>query len=362
MLNLDNLQEIKKLDKENTSCSIDALPKQCLHAWEENEKLAVPDSYKNINKIVMCGMGGSGLAARVIESVFAKKLKFPLARVNDYDLPSWTDKNTLIIISAYSGFTEEPINCAYQAIKKNFKWMAIGAGGLLLDLAKKHNVPHYLIKPTYNPSKQPRMAIGYSIIGQLAMVSKAGVVDITKQDIAYLAKEMNVIINQANVNVPTEKNPAKMLAKKLYGKKIVFAAARHLLGAAHVTKNQMNENAKNFTTIFDIPELNHHLMEGLRFPKSNQKDLLFLFVNSTLYPKRIQQRFTITQNIVKENKVQYVDWQARSSTFLSQAFESIQFGGYVEFYLAMLNGINPAPIPYVDKFKVDLGQPLGQWK
>jgi glucose/mannose-6-phosphate isomerase len=362
MLNLDNLQEIKNLDKENVLSSIDSLPKQCLHAWEDNESLEVPDFYKDINKIVMCGMGGSGLAARVIESVFAKKLKYPLARVNDYDLPSWTDKNTLIIISAYSGFTEEPINCAYEAIKRNLKWMAIGAGGLLTDLAKKHNVPYYLIKPTYNPSKQPRMAIGYSIIGQLAMVSKARVVDVTKQDIISLTKEMRTIIEQANIDVPAEKNPAKELAKKCYGKQIVFVAARHLLGAAHVTKNQMNENAKNFTTIFDIPELNHHLMEGLRFPTSNQKDLLFLFVNSNLYPERIQKRFTITQNIVKENKVQFVTWQAKSSNLLSQAFEFIQFGGYAEFYLSMLNGINPAPIPYVDKFKIDLGQSLGQWK
>ncbi len=362
MINLDSLQEIKKLDKENVLGSVDELPKQCLHAWEDNEKLELPSSYRDINKIVMCGMGGSGLAARVIESVFAKKLKYPLGRVNDYDLPNWVDKNTLVIISAYSGFTEEPIECAYQAIKKKLKWMAIGAGGLLIDLAKKNNAPYYLVEPTYNPSKQPRMAIGYSLIGQLAMVSKAGIINIVKQDIESLAKEMDTVIKSANVNVPTEENPAKKLAQRLCDKQIVFVASRHLLGSAHTAKNQMNENAKNFTAIFDIPELNHHLMEGLRFPESNQQDLLFLFVNSNLYPSRIQQRFTITQNIVKENKVQYAAWQAKSDNLLSQAFEFIQFGGYVAFYLAMLNGINPAPIPYVDKFKTDLGQPLGQWK
>lgn len=362
MINLDNLQEIKSLDKENILSSIDELPKQCLHAWEDNEKLEVPNSYRDINKVVMCGMGGSGLAARVIESVFAKKLKCPLTRVNDYDLPNWVDKNTLIIASAYSGFTEEPINCVYQAIKKKLKWMSIGAGGLIIDLAKKNNVPYYSIEPTYNPSKQPRMAVGYSLIGQLIMASKAGVVNITKQDILSLAKEMENVRIVTNVNVPIEKNPAKELAKECYGKKVIFVASRHLLGSAHTVKNQMNENAKNFTTIFDIPELNHHLMEGLRFPESNQQDMLFLFVNSNLYPSRIQQRFTITQNIVKENKVQYVTWHAKSDNLLSQAFEFIQFGGYVAFYLAMLNGINPAAIPYVDKFKVDLGQPLGQWK
>jgi len=362
MLDLDNLQEIKKLDKENVLSSIDALPKQCLHAWEDNEKLEVPDSYRDINKIIMTGMGGSGLGARVIESVFANTLKYPLIRINEYDLPKYTDEKTLVICSSFSGTTEETVQNAHQAQKARAKWMAIGTGCTLIDFAKEQKVPYYQIIPTYNPSRQPRMALGYSVCGQLAMVSKAGIVNITKQDIVSLTKDMEVIINEANANVPAERNPTKMLAKKLYGKKIAFVAARHLLGTAHVTKNQMNENAKNFTTIFSIPELNHHLMEGLQFPKSNQEDLLFLFVNSNLYPNRIQQRFTITQNIVKENKIQYVNWQAKSSSVLSQAFEFIQFGGYVEFYLAMLNGINPAPIPYVDKFKVDLGQPLGQWK
>lgn len=362
MIDLDNLSEIKQLDKENLYGSVDQLPKQCQHAWDEANKIFVPDSYRQINKIVMCGMGGSGLAARIIESVYAKKLKYPLARINDYDLPSWVDDNTLVIISAYSGFTEEPIECAYQAIKKKLKWMAIGAGGLLIDLAKKHNVPYYLINPIYNPSKQPRMAIGYSLIGQLAMVSKVDVVDITDQDILSLAKKMDEVRKETNVNVLTGKNPAKKIAKLSYGKKVVFVTSRHLLGAAHTIKNQMNENAKNFAMIFDIPELNHHLMEGLRFPESNQKDLLFLFVNSNLYPSRIQQRFAITQNIVKENKVRCLVWQAKSTSLLSQSFEFIQFGGYVNFYLAMLNGINPSPIPYVDKFKTELGQPLGQWR
>jgi glucose/mannose-6-phosphate isomerase len=362
MTDLDNLQAIKELDKENVLASVDVLPKQCLHAWEDNEKLEVPNSYRDINRIIMCGMGGSGLGARVIESVFASTLKYPFVRVNDYDLPAYTDEKTLVICSSFSGTTEETVQNAHQAQNYKSKWMAIGTGGALIDFAKEHKAPYYQIIPTYNPSKQPRMALGYSVIGQLALASKVGLVNITKQDIESLVKEMETAVAVTNVNIPVEKNPAKTMANKFYGKKVIFVAARHLLASAHVVKNQMNENAKNFSAIFDIPELNHHLMEGLRFPESNREDLLFIFINSNLYPERIQQRFNITQNIVKENNIQYVTWEAKASDLLSQAFELIQFGSYANFYLSMLNGINPAPIPYVDKFKTDLGQPLGQWK
>ena len=36
--------------------------------------------------------------------------------------------------------------------------------------------------------------------------------------------------------------------------------------------------------------------------------------------------------------------------------EIIQLGAYTNFYLAMLNGINPAPIPWVDYFKEQLAK------
>lgn len=361
-MNLDNLEEIKKLDKSDVYGSIDQLPKQCLHAWEDTKNLQVPRSYRGINKIVMTGMGGSGLGARVIESVFASKIKYPLVRVNDYDLPEWVDEKTLVICSSFSGTTEEPVETARQAKVRKAKWMAIGTGGILIDLAKKSNIPFYQIVPVYNPSKQPRLAIGYSIVGQLVMASKAGVIELEKDDILSIVREMNKIRKENASPVLTDRNPAKQIAKAFYGKNVIFIAARHMLAAGHTIKNQMNENAKNFSAIFDIPELNHHLMEGLTFPEFNKKNLLYFFLISSLYPKRIQQRMTITQDVVKKNKIQVLFWEAKTSNYLNQAFEFIQFGGFVNFYLAMLNGIDPAPIPWVDYFKIKLGQPLGQWK
>ena len=359
---LDSLEQIKKLDKSDIYGSVIKLPQQCLHAWEDTQSFQVPDSYKKINKIVTTGMGGSGLGARIIESVYGPSLKYPLTRINDYDLPAWADKNTLVICSSFSGTTEEAVSTVRQAQKKGCRWMAIGTGGDLIKLAQKHQVPFYQINPTYNPSKQPRMAIGYSVIGQLVMASRAGLIPLTEADINQLVSVMNKVIDKNKQSVPTATNPAKKLAKKLVQKEVIFAAARHLTGAGHTAKNQMNENSKNLSHRHDIPELNHHLMEGLKFPDVNKKDLVFLFLNSKLYPKRIQQRLTITQAVVKKNQVKTVSWNATANSKLGQTFEFIQFCAFVNHYLAMLYHLNPAPVPWVDYFKTKLGQSLGQWK
>ena len=133
-------------------------------------------------------------------------------------------------------------------------------------------------------------------------------------------------------------------------------AARRLMGSAHTMKNQMNENAKNFSALFDLPELNHHLMEGLRFPESNPATTMFWFIDSALYSPRLRQRLALTKEVVEKNQLTAEVWAATAATKLAQAFELIQFGAYISFYLSQLHQLDPAPIPWVDYFKEKLGK------
>ncbi|MBI2310038.1 hypothetical protein HYU89_04010 [Candidatus Collierbacteria bacterium] len=353
---LDSREEIAKIDLENVLGSVEALPQQCLDAWEKAQNIVVPDSYKQIDNIVMCGMGGSGLGTRVIESVYFKDLKVPLVRVNGYDLPAFVNERSLISCSSYSGSTEETVMNAQQAIDKNLKWMAIGTGGKLLELAEQQKVPYYKIVPKYNPSNQPRMAIGYSAIGQLALVSHVGLISISSKEISEIVKVMKAVINKNKVEIPEINNSAKLLANKMKGKVVALVAGEHLVGPMHVVNNQQNENAKNISFDFQIPELNHHLLEGLKHPKTNSGNILFVFASSNLYSARIQKRFGLTKQVVEKNGIETVALEMISATKLSQAFELIQLGAYTDLYLSLLYGQNPAPIPWVDWFKVEMGK------
>ena len=321
--------------------SVKALGQQCTHAFEEASKVVVPENYFVTGNMVMCGMGGSGLGARVIESVYKDSLKVPLVRVNDYHLPGFVNFNSLVMASSYSGNTEETINNANEAIAKKAPWLAIGSGGALIELAKKEKVPFYEIVPTYNPSNQPRMAIGYSIIGQLVLAQKCKVINFGKPELDGLVAAMKAISEIDTRN----------MAQKLQNKEIIFVSGEFLGGATQVWNNQINENAKAFCTHFSIPELNHHLMEGLMHPKSNKKELVFVFVNSTLYEGDIQKRFEITKDVVLQNKLPVLEFKAQSESKLSQTFEVIQFGAYVAYFLSALYKIDPTPIPWVDYFK-----------
>lgn len=354
---LDNPSAIKKLDKSGVYRSIEKLDEQCLDAWQKVQAIKIPDNYKDFSNIIVCGMGGSALGVHVIQKLYQDKLKVPLVIVRDYHLPEFASSNSLVILSSYSGNTEETVGCAQETIKKGLKSFVISSGGQLIEIAQKKQIPHYQIDPIHNPSGQPRMAIGYSIFGQLALFAKLGLVQLNEEKVKAVVQFIKLTQKQYSVELASKKNQAKELTIEIEKKIPILVAAEHLVGATHVFNNQLNENAKHFSEFRTIPELNHHLMEGLSFPQLNPKTLIFLFINSPFYTKRNQQRFKLTEDVVSKNKIQTFNYQIlEAKNKLQEAFGLITFGAFVSFYTAMHHQIDPAPIPWVDYFKKSLKQ------
>lgn len=351
---LDSRDEMKVLDASDVLGSVEQLADQIEHAWKETKEIQVSHDYKNVTKIVVSGMGGSALGAHVIKTLFKDSLKQPLEVVNHYDLPAYVDRDTLVVLSSYSGTTEETLASAKDAKARGAKLAIIASGGELEAFAKQEKCPFYKIDPKYNPSNQPRMAIGYSVFGQLGLFTAMGLVSVTDQEVSDLVA---LLRKNATVLAPESKeNTAKFLAFSAVDKMIVLVGAEHLEGALHVFTNQLNENAKNFADYRTIPELNHHYMEGMEFPKHMKDSIIYFMFNSGLYHPRVQKRIPLTADVIGQHEFPVETVQAVWKTKMQQVWEVIQLGAYTNYYLAMLNGINPAPIPWVDYFKEKLGK------
>ena len=101
---------IKKHDTQNQFNVLVESYKQIENAWEN--KVDIDSSYtKNINNIVVAGMGGSAISADLLKPFLRDELQIPLFVNRDYVLPKFADEKTLVIISSYSGNTEETISC-----------------------------------------------------------------------------------------------------------------------------------------------------------------------------------------------------------------------------------------------------------
>lgn len=356
MSKLDQIKYIAKLDRSKMRDSLERLPDQFLQAWREMKHIALPAHYRRASNIVVSGMGGSGLAGRLATSLFSDQLSIPLQHVHDYQLPRAVTNNTLCFLSSYSGGTEEIISTFQIARQRKAKMFVFAKGGKLAQLAKKHALPCYTFEEFHNPCGQPRMGLGYSLTPILSVLSRLRYIKFSERDFLDGVKILQNRSQRLNPVVPARNNPAKKIATELHGHLIGVVASEFLSGNAHIFSNQINENGKNYATDFLIPELNHHLLEGLVNPRLKRRDLAFVFIESALYQIKNQYRHAVTQQVVRRLGIKEVRHRLSAKTESSQSFEMLILGSYVSFYLAMLNKIDPSPIPWVDYFKDKLAQ------
>ncbi len=351
---LDSRSKINEIDKSNLLGSVEALSNQILDTLEQTRSIQIPDSFKSVKSVVVSGMGGSVLASHIIKNLYKSELQVPFDVASSYQLPGYVDENTLVILASYSGSTEETLESAKEAIARKAKIMVITGGGKLLDLAVANSWPTYKIDPKFNPCNQPRLAIGYAVIGQIMLLAGAGLIP----DPKLVLPKIVANLKQLSTDLAPEgtNDLAKLMAFATYDKHIVFVGAEHLIGAAHVFNNQVNENAKSLTSEWHLPEFNHHFMEALSYPKLAKETTVFFFFNSALYHPRVQKRVLLSKSLVEQKGYETQMILATTETKLEQVFEVIQIGEFVAAYLPILYGIDPSGIPNVDWFKSEMAK------
>ena len=331
--------------EQNYFKSIELLGAQIFQAFNEVRFVKLPSSYRRVTQLVACGMGGSQLPVDLLLGLFGRELKLSLSQVRDYSLPGFVDGRTLVFINSYSGGTEEALAAARVALKRKAKCFIIASNGDLGKLAGDHHLPSYLFKPDNNPSGQPRMGTGYVLGAMLNVLSQLHFLEIGASHINKLVAYSRLYFQKYQ-----DLKAVSRLAGKLSNKIPVIVTSEFLQGNAHILTNQIHESSKQLALSFAIPELNHHLLEGLTFPKDNFKKLHFLFFNSEKYNIRNQRRYRVTQQILGRQQIGFTQLVFKGDQ-LSQAMEMLIFGSLLSYCLSKINKVDPNKIPWVNLFK-----------
>jgi len=356
-MKLDDLKLYKKLDKHQVGKSIELLPNQIEQVLDDSRSIKIPAEYKKCTKILVNGMGGSSTGARIVKSLFPTELKVPFNIEPGYILHSYVDKNTLYIIVSYSGTTEEPLSTYQEAKKRGAKILILAENkpnNALQKLMVKERIPGYIFAPANNPSNQPRLGVGYTMFGIIALLMRAGYIRLNDLDVKKYITNTKKTSKLLGSEKPTKNNVAKKIAEQLVNKNVILVGAEHIEGNLYSLRNQTNETAKQFATYLTLPDLNHYAMEGLVSPKSNKKDMIFFFIDSDLYHPRVQMRAKLTKQVVTKNGIKVISHKLKGTTKLEQTFEMLQLGSWISYYLGILNSVDPVKIPWVDWFKKEL--------
>ncbi|RJO61293.1 MAG: bifunctional phosphoglucose/phosphomannose isomerase [Dehalococcoidia bacterium] len=351
-VNLDDLTSYKKLDPSDMLRHIHDIPELCRKAWAQAQALELPPDYKNINKIVVLGMGGSAIGGDLLSSLVVNECRVPISVHRGYTPPAFIDDDTLVIASSYSGSTEETLSAFKPLLSTAAKKLVMTFGGQLGQMAKESNIPAFV----FDYKSPPRAALPLSFIALIGIVNKLGLISDKSADMAEACAVLSQVNDGINETIPEKSNPAKQMARKLFGNMAVIYGAEHLSEVAARWKIQVNENVKGWAFNAAFPELSHNSATGYEVPVDiSRKTRVVMLRSDSLHP-RVLLRYGITANILDKSGVKHEIVDATGKSKLAQMMSLILMGDYVSYYLALLYGTDPYPIKAVEYLKAELGK------
>lgn len=214
-----------------------------------------PHSFKidQFEQIVLGGLGGSGIGASLIKTMVYNDCPTPVEVVKDYVLPGYINEKTLVILSSYSGNTEETLSMFEHARTENCTIMIVTAGGQLKELAEKNNLVCYDLPTGY----QPRMTIGFGL-GFLGRIFG----DLLDRDYAAELDEVREFFAENQDRQKASASKIFDFFKSRPRNKFVIVADRYFEPVAVRFTQQLNENSKLEGFVNVLPEANHNVIES----------------------------------------------------------------------------------------------------
>ena len=343
--------ELLKLDAADMFGRIRNLGTELIRAWDESETIELPAAAMKASAIIVAGMGGSATGGDYFAALCAGTSEIPVTVVRGYSLPNYVSDRSLVVVSSYSGNTEESLSCYDDAWKRGATIIATTTGGKLAERAKADGVPVHTI--TYRAS--PRAAIAHSLAPLLRLGLEMGVSAVDAEQVRSAgALHHEWVVRELDPGIPHGRNGAKKLAEDLRGRIPLVLGAEHLASVASRFKNQVAENGKALGAADILPEADHNLIVGLGTGQAAARSLSLVTLESELNDARTRKRFDVTCAQFAETGIPVHRFQSGGSTILDQLLLATAWGDYVSCYLALLNGVDPSPVPQIDRLKAAL--------
>jgi len=275
---------------------------------------------KEFDKVLICGMGGSGIVGDFLQILLDKKIIFTC---KDYRPPNFIHKDWLAILISYSGDTEETISCLEKLPTDNI--VIIAGGGKMEEIAKEKG--YYFVKiPKIFPAT--RFAFPVILSASLSILDKG-----KYYTLLDLLKDVNKKIKIFEKVEDKINNPV-----------IIYTDYYHY-PVAFYFKVGLNEDAKHFAKYSILPEDNHHELEAL-----NKLPFDFIFLKFN-YNNRIFLRYKFVKDLLIENGNNVIELDLTYGNL----FEELLYGSIsleqLSLNLAKRKGIDPYKNTKIPKLK-----------
>lgn len=312
--------------------------------------------------ICLCGMGGSAIGGDLARLYWAIQSPIPFVVHRGYRLPAHINDHWFVIASSYSGNTEETLASVAEARARGCRRiLTISSGGSLARQSAEHSWPHILVPA----GLMPRAALGYLFGSVLLTLAHWGVsgndprklVAITETELRDAADLLDQRCRLLERSVSVAKNPAKRGALGVAGRVIlVWGATGSTDVIAARLKSQLCENGKAMAFASPLPELCHNEIVGLtEWGGAAESAAVIVLTSDDDDPGVAHQRAAVLDQL-SARRIPVIHVAAVGNSRLVRMLSLVQFGDFLSYYVAIASGIDPTPIPAIDKLKQALAR------
>ena len=306
-------------------------PKQISDTIDNTNSLSINSDY---DKVVIVGMGGSAIAGLIVKDLLPQ-INIVIER--NYIPNTSINQNTLVIVSSYSGNTEETLSYYHSAKELTNNIFGITAGGKLLEALKDDNKNYYILPEGY----PPRSATGYTLTVLVRLLDSSLLEGISVDLLQNYSDQLSL-----------EESTAHVLAKKIYPTIPIIVTEESLTSVGFRLKSQLNENSKMLSYNITLPEMNHNEIVGWQ-GKEIDKNVLSLVWIDIRYNKNIK-RMNITNNILKDRVASnnHIDVPSEiASHRLASCLYLVNYVDWLSYWCAYSHNVDIMNIDNIDTLK-----------
>lgn len=298
--------------------------------------------------VVVAGMGGSGIAGDVLAALAFGSSPVPVVAAKGDQLPAFVGPGTLLVAVSYSGNTAETLSAVEQGLAAGARLVAVAAGGQLAELARQQRAPVVLVPG----GLMPRAALWSLAVPVLAAAEAAGAAAGLTEQVEPAAAALDGEAAALGPAVPLDRNPAKQAAVRLLGR-LPVAWGTGLLGAVAAARLrcQCNENAKVSAVSAALPEGYHNDIMALDGGLGEGRELVLLRDEAGEHPR---ERRRLEAALAALGVTSPLARSAGSGPPLARLARLTAFADFTSTYLALARGVDPTPIPTIERIKAAL--------
>ncbi|GAB5535660.1 MAG: bifunctional phosphoglucose/phosphomannose isomerase [Rubricoccaceae bacterium] len=336
------------LDPGGMRAAIRAFPDHLAEGWERG---AAAEAYgidaSALNGVVVCGMGGSAIGGDLVRTLVERESPVPFLVNRGYTLPGWVDSRTLVVVSSYSGGTEETLSAYADARQRGAQILVITSGGEAQQRAGEGG--DRLIE--ISGGMQPRAALGYSLGVLLRFAWSNGLLELA--DDTFEAALSSARARAARHDDDAEGNPARDLSAGWVDRLPVVYTGAGLMEAVGLRwRGQIQENAKHPAVGNVFPELDHNEIMGYEAgPEAIQGRFAVTVLRDADDHGQVTKRFDVTRGLLESDVASWTDLESEGNSRLDRVLHFVQLGDAASFWLAMRKRVDPTPVETIQQLK-----------